>query len=321
MGSTLFFFDPKTNERITAETLIIELARASVYNPYVYSSSFYKVFFNIVLSLALGKEIILLDSDFSHDEIIKLVGDAKLISNSNQIINPIGINNIDELFSLIEKNKDNWKITLYTSGTTGAPKKITHSFESISRFVKTNNKFKLNVWGFAYNPTHMAGLQVFLQAFFNRNPIIRLFGLDRNIQLDLINEFSVTNISATPTFYRLLLPADRVCSSVLRLTSGGEKFDPSTLSSLAVMFPNAKVTNVYASTEAGTLFGSTGNNFIIKESMQNLVKVLDGELLLHKSLMGQSESFVLEGDWYKTGDLVEVLKEEPLTIRFLARKK
>lgn len=320
MGSTLFFFDPKTNERITAETLIIELARASVYNPYVYSSSFYKVFFNIVLSLALGKEIILLDSDFSHDEIIKLVGDAKLISNSNQIINPIGINNIDELFSLIEKNKDNWKITLYTSGTTGAPKKITHSFESISRFVKTNNKFKLNVWGFAYNPTHMAGLQVFLQAFFNRNPIIRLFGLDRNIQLDLINEFSVTNISATPTFYRLLLPADRVCSSVLRLTSGGEKFDPSTLSSLAVMFPNAKVTNVYASTEAGTLFGSTGNNFIIKESMQNLVKVLDGELLLHKSLMGQSESFVLEGDWYKTGDLVEVLKEEPLTIRFLARK-
>lgn len=320
MVSSLFFFDPKTNERITSEALINDLNRASVYNPYVYSSSFYKVFFNIVLSMALGEEIVLLDSDFSNDEIGKLIGDADLITNSNQLIKPLEIDNIDELFNMIQRNTSSWNITLYTSGTTGAPKKISHSFGSISRFVKTDSKFKSNVWGFAYNPTHMAGLQVFLQAFFNRNSIIRLFGLDRDVQLQSIHQFGVTNISATPTFYRLILPADSVCNSVTRLTSGGEKFDSSTLKSLEVMFPNAKVTNVYASTEAGTLFGSNGNEFTIKESMQELVKITDGELLLHRSLMGKSESFLMEGDWYKTGDLVEVLNETPLTIRFLARK-
>lgn len=186
--------------------------------------------------------------------------------------------------------------------------------------MKRSEKHASDVWGFCYNPTHMAGLQVFFQALFNQNPIIRLFGLDRDMILSQIGGYQITNLSATPTFYRLLLPVSQILASVQRLTSGGEKFDAKTIAQLQTMFPNAKITNVYASTEAGTLFASQGDLFTIKESITDSVKIVDQELYLHSSLMGQSSAITLQGDWYATGDLIEVITSEPLTFKFLSRK-
>jgi acyl-coenzyme A synthetase/AMP-(fatty) acid ligase len=40
-------------------------------------------------------------------------------------------------------------------------------------------------------------------------------------------------------------------------------------------------------------------------------------LFLHKSILGVSESF--DGEWYGTGDLVEVSEEQPLKIKFVSR--
>ena len=69
----------------------------------------------------------------------------------------------------------NSKLIMFTSGTTGVPKSIEHSMESLTRNIKIDTKFLNNVWGFAYNPTHMAGIQVFFQAFFNKNTIVKIF--------------------------------------------------------------------------------------------------------------------------------------------------
>ena len=44
----------------------------------------------------------------------------------------------------------------------------------------------------------------------------------------------------------------------------------------------------------------------------------DGELLIHKSLLGISDDIILEGEWYHTGDVVERLDEN--TFRFISRK-
>jgi acyl-CoA synthetase (AMP-forming)/AMP-acid ligase II len=38
---------------------------------------------------------------------------------------------------------------------------------------------------------------------------------------------------------------------------------------------------------------------------KKVIKIKNNELLIHKELLGTSESFNLEGDWYKTGDVVE----------------
>lgn len=316
----LFYSDISKNQKVTWDNLLDELNNLSEYNPYCYHQDFYLVFKHIILSLLLEREIIMLDSDFSEDEIQKLTRSTQLARNNININkkNRPAINSKNDLIDTINKVGQNWTITLFTSGTTGLPKKVNHTFHSITRFVKISEKNKSSVWGFAYNPTHMAGIQVFFQALLNGNPIIRLFGLSKDQIFDSIEKFEITNISATPTFYRLLLPAQGNFKSVNRITSGGEKFDEKIAEQLKKIFLNAKFTNVYASTEAGTLFAANGNSFFIKPEMHSFVQIQENELIIHRSLLGQSEFSVSE--WYHTGDMVKIVSENPLQFQFVSRK-
>jgi len=145
-----------------------------------------------------------------------------------------------------------------------------------------------------------------------------LFGLPTKEIHKEIKENGITHISATPTFYRLLLPCDETFQSVERVTSGGEKFNEKTIAQLKGIFPNAKITNVYASTEAGTIFASDNDIFTIKPEFAHLIRLSNDELLIHTSLMGSSDKNVEE--WYNTGDLVEKISDDPLKFRFTTRK-
>lgn len=318
---SLFFKDSVNNKVISWERLIQDINNTSTYNPYCLSEDYYTIFKTIILSIILGKEIILLDSDNSEQELNNLVGTTDFESHKIEInkSNEYKIENKDHLIETIQDNmSSDWRVTLFTSGTTGKPKKVSHSFQSITRFVKITDKNKDSIWGFAYNPTHMAGLQVLFQALMNGNSIIRLFGLSTKRIFAEIGDNEITHISATPTFYRLLLPSKDAFSTVLRITTGGEKFSENTIEQLRSVFPNAKITNVYASTEAGTLFASDDDIFSIQTEYKQLVLIKDNELLIHKSLMGQTSFFA--GDWYKTGDQVEVITKDPLTFKFANRK-
>ena len=68
---------------------------------------------------------------------------------------------------------------MFTSGTTGSPKKVTHNFNSLNRHVVIKNEFNKAVWGLAYSPTHIAGIQVIFQSILNKSTLVRLFGLKR----------------------------------------------------------------------------------------------------------------------------------------------
>ena len=317
---SLFYFDKFIETSITWETLINDLSKESYFNRYCFYGNYYEIFKSIIKSMILHKEIIMLDSDFSSDEISRLT-EIKDISTFQEIIDLSFLSNYSklDLIKLIQETNDKWKITLYTSGTTGIPKKVIHSFSSITRFVKKSESHNANIWGFAYNPTHMAGIQVFFQAILNGNAIIRLFGLSKDDIFNLVNQYSITNISATPTFYRLLLPHDKQYFSVLKITSGGEKFDNKTLSSISAIFPKAKIYNIYASTEAGTLFAAKDNYFEINNDILNYIKILDNELYIHKSLIGEYVNDS-NSEWYATGDIVEIISPNPLQFVFKTRK-
>lgn len=317
--SKLFYYDEIEDVEISYKNLFKDLSKENNYLLYCKTDSYYLVFKHIILSLILGEELILLDNDFSNEEINNLVGDYNLIYKSKSF-KPVNINSFNDFHERVYFNKNNWKITLFTSGTTGLPKKISHNFDSISRFVKIGEKRKENIWGFAYNPTHMAGLQVFFQALLNKNTIVRLFEESRTNCLKLINQFKITNISATPTFYRLLLPPDVICTSLNYLTSGGEKFDSTTLKKIKYMFPNCSIRNVYASTEAGALFASKDEIFFIPSEISHLLKIVNDELYLHRSLVGESDNIKLVDDWYQTGDIIDVLPDNPNAFRFVSRK-
>jgi len=314
----IFYIDPECESVKTYSDLFQDISLIVSYTPYCKSFSFYEVFKHIIHSLVLGKEIILLDADFSNEEIVKLTGDIS-VTDMHESINPCVLSGFDDFKRFVEENKKRWKITIFTSGTTGLPKKVSHSFDSITRSVKTDKKHLDDIWGFAYNPTHMAGLQVFFQAFLNHNTIIRLFRLEREIFFQALKKYNFTHLSATPTFYRLLLPVEQSFNSLQRLTSGGEKFDPHTLEQLKTMFPSAKITNVYASTEAGTLFASDGEIFRVKDELTHLVRIRQGLLFVHKRLIGLFDNQQMEGEWYSTGDLVDIVSEDPLTFRFISR--
>jgi len=174
---------------------------------------------NLLKALLYGYDYNLLDSDFSEDEIQKLMG----FDYEEQWVNVQTTRFLDWNDVLVSLKKSKANVILYTSGTTGLPKKVLQPLENLIRDVRINENHIDSKWGFAYNPSHMAGLQVFFQAIFNQNPLINLFHKKKDDIYQLIDIEKISHISATPTFYRLLLPCKNICLSVKRITFGGEK--------------------------------------------------------------------------------------------------
>jgi acyl-coenzyme A synthetase/AMP-(fatty) acid ligase len=314
-----FWTDPSRDFTRTYPDLIRDLNGKRVFKKYIHYRDPYQILRELIFSLALGLECHLLDSDFSPEEISHLGINPDQLRQASDT-QPPAIPDYPALIRQIESQKQNTRIVIYTSGTTGRPKSVSYRFEVLQRAVKKGEKFKNDVWAFAYNPTHFAGIQVFLQAFLNQNPMVNIFDLSGQDLARAISGYNVTNISATPTFYRkMLAEIDGEFPAVKRITLGGEKFDPTIERQLAGLFPNAVIRNIYASTEAGTLFTATNDVFSIDPDIKPFIQFEpDGELLIHKDLLGDFNSMDRQGDWYYTGDMVEFI--DPDHFKFISRK-
>ncbi|MDN5343867.1 MAG: hypothetical protein PWP28_2749 [Oceanotoga sp.] len=313
----IFFHSEKKTK--TYEDLIKEINEQKSIKKYIKEKEPYEIIKNLIVSLIYGEKIELIDSEFTKEEIENLgLSEKKL--KEKKILEKIEIKNYEQIIKEIEKNKEIWEITLYTSGTTGRPKKVKHKLKTIARSVKKSEENKKNIWGYAYNPTHFAGLQVFFQTLYNKNSIIYIFDMERKKIEETLKKYGVTHISATPTYYRTMLPyIKNEIPNMQKVTTGGEKYDQELEKQLQKIFPNAKIRNVYASTEAGSLFSSKGEIFKISDRMKDKIKINEEkELLIHKSLLGESETFELTNEWYKTGDLVEKIEEKQF--KFISRK-
>ena len=222
------------------------------------------------------------------------------------------VNNIDELiYDLYESNK---AIELFTSGTTGKPKSVFHSFKNIVRNIKISEHRSDDIWGLCYQPNKMAGYQVLFQSVLNKNTLINMFEYDYNEITNRINKLNVTHLSATPTLYKMILSNDFFYRNVKQITLGGEGSTDSFQKLLRKYFPNAKLKNIYASTEAGSLFASNGESFKVPKSDVDYIKVVDGQLYLHKKIVGKSKSITYTDDWFNTEDLVEFVNETEFKI-------
>ena len=202
------------------DDLLGSLNDGTTYYPYYKTSDIYSFFVNLVKALASSKPLVLLDSDINTNEIDGL--DVSKV-NMAESIPPLSCAGMDEVLAMVQNSKS--KITIFTSGTTGQPKEVVHSISTLTRSVRIGEKYRNQIWAYAYNPTHMAGLQVFFQAFENLNTIVNVFNQPREYVYHQIQENAITHISATPTFYRLLLPYERAYENVVRVTLGGEKSD------------------------------------------------------------------------------------------------
>lgn len=317
MLDKIFLYDYQTSKHYTYGQLLADLSSLSIVERYCYKKEFYSILLAIIAANLHRIDLVLLDADFSFQELHNLRIDSAVLGKTEQVI-PLAVDSVDKLTAQLSANQA-WHVTLFTSGTTGIPKSVTHTFKSLTRAVRISPRHGDDIWGFAYNPTHIAGLQVFFQALLNGNTLINLFSAARHTILELIKSWQITNISATPTFYRMLFPLTEAYPSVKGITSGGEKFDAALSENLLTFYPNAKVRNIYASTEAGTMLEGENDTFLVKDD--RYYRIVTNELYVHRSLLGKCGETPMEDDeWYATGDLVEIIQERPKKIRFLQRK-
>jgi len=277
---------------------------------YLKNENTFIIITNIILSILGKNDIVLLDSDLTDTELGNLNLPASYINVSNPITKN-KFNSVEDLINTLTNSKI-WNVTLFTSGTTGNPKRIIHSIRSVNRHVQISESHINDIWGFAYNPTHIAGLQVFMQGLLNKNTIVFLFKKQMDTIIKLIKETNVTHLSAAPTFYRQMFK-NISFPNVRRVTSGGEKLDANTKDRILALFPNAKYRNVYASTEAGTIFTSKEDIFEIIPDLIDKVKINNNEIVIHESLIGKTDALVDE--WFRTGDMVEIVSQNPLRFK------
>lgn len=285
------------------------------YYPFYQTKDVFLYFVNFVKAVISNQPLILIDSDLNPSEIENL--NVKRV-NEAVVVKLVGNKTMEDVISLVQNSLS--EISLFTSGTTGQPKKVIHTISTLTRFVRLGERYRNQTWAYAYNPTHMAGLQVFFQAFENQNTLVNVFNKPRDFVYQQIQDKQISHISATPTFYRLLFPCEEVYKSVIRVTLGGEKSDANLYDFILKIFPNANINNVYASTEAGSLFIAKGEYFKIPIEIRDKIKIEKEELLIHKSLLGNSENFSFVNGFYESGDLIEWVDEKSGIFRFKSRK-
>jgi acyl-coenzyme A synthetase/AMP-(fatty) acid ligase len=226
------------------------------------------------------------------------------------------VENIDDLINKIKSN--NLSLELNTSGTTGKPKVIIHTVESITKNIKVGLKHSNLIWGLTYYQGKMAFYQVIFQSLFNQSTLVNLYGYTFDVVGDRINKFEVNHISATPTFYRMLSSSNEKYNKITQVTLGGESSTEHIILLLKDIFPNAKIKNIYASTETASLFISDGFNFKISEKYKNKIQIIEDVLHVHTDLLGEINDDNVKNDWYNTQDIVEFINENEF--KFIGRK-
>ena len=205
-----------------------------------------------------------------------------------------------------------------TSGTTGTPKLVSHTLATLTRTARRGADGPRQRWGMLYDLARFAGLQVFFQAFLSGSRLVftdPAHGLDA--QVARLAAAGCTALSATPTLWRKILMSGADRSLLLRqITLGGEIADAAVLAALARAYPAARITHIYASTEAGVGFSvhdcraGFPVDYEVHPPKGIEIKVDDGGMLwLRPARSGQ---FFVDGDgtllddagWINTGDLV-----------------
>jgi acyl-CoA synthetase (AMP-forming)/AMP-acid ligase II len=215
-------------------------------------------------------------------------------------------------------------LVIRTTGTTGAPKAARHDWRVLGQTVAKVQPKPGQRWLLAYGPQQFAGIQVLLHVMASRATLVAPFPRQPKDGLDAIVSQGVTCVSATPTYWRFLLAEARGRQVQLprleQITLGGEASPADLLEEIRATFPLARVSQVYASTEFGSITSvndglpgiSIGSLWSASNPTSN-VRAENGELWVRAEagMLGYADH--ADGDtpsttaWRPTGDLIEIV--------------
>ncbi len=146
---------------------------------------------------------------------------------------------------------------LFTSGTTGAPKLVSHTLPGLTGPVGPASGG--TVWSTFYDIRRYGGLQILLRALLGGGSMVLSDAVEAvTAFLARAGSSGVTHISGTPSHWRRALisgQAARIAPAYVRLS--GEIADQTVLDRLRAAYPAARVAHAFASTEAGVAFDVT----------------------------------------------------------------
>jgi acyl-coenzyme A synthetase/AMP-(fatty) acid ligase len=150
------------------------------------------------------------------------------------------------------KEQTEW--VLLTSGTTGLPKLVAHTLESLAGAIDHGDRpDKPIVWSTFYDIRRYGGLQIFLRAVLTGSSLVLSSGQESTADyLARAAASGVTHISGTPSQWRRALMSSStrlIDPRYVRLS--GEVVDQAILTKLRSVYPPARLVHAFASTEAG----------------------------------------------------------------------
>lgn len=150
------------------------------------------------------------------------------------------------------------QVIVATSGTSGPPKLVDHSWDSLLAAARLSEQWHGLGWLLVYDATRWAGIQVWLQALLTGGRLVVPASRDPDVVAKALADEAVAILPATPTLLRRLLssadPALLAKAALDRITLGGEAADAALLEQARTAFPAAKITQVYATTELGEVY-------------------------------------------------------------------
>lgn len=155
---------------------------------------------------------------------------------------------------VLRAQKPETGITIFSSGTTGVPKPFNISCTKLMSRVsdKVNHG---EVLASGYDKSRFAGLQGLLTCLKNGATFV-----DLAADMTLATEVAIDRFIGTPSWFNFLLAkvgASKIKNkdTVKSITLGGEAADQLIISRLKKCFPNSWILHIFASSEAGVLFG------------------------------------------------------------------
>ncbi|MBA3722584.1 MAG: long-chain fatty acid--CoA ligase [Parachlamydiaceae bacterium] len=208
-------------------------------------------------------------------------------------------------------------VYIFTSGTTGSPKVTQQQWDRIQHSSLNSKKLAHMTWLMTYSFHTYAGIQVFFSCYNNGGTLLYYKNNSQTI-VEFISEHKVEVISATPTYWKMLINRWSHTTPPIELeqaTIGGEIVNQDVIDLIQQFFNPKRLTHIYASTEAGTSI--VVSDRLAGFPIEYLTKSKDIQLRVHDNKLEIKSPYAMtsylnapnpqniEG-WIQTGDLVEI---------------